>query len=63
MSCLLYPGPPSSHPGPNFPALFYQVLSPELMARAQQKQLQRQEVIREFERFPGDTGSTEVQGE
>lgn len=45
---------------PSPPAL--QLLSPELMNRQQHKKLQRREVLREFERFPGDTGSTEVQG-
>ncbi len=42
--------------------LHLQYLSPELMNRQQVKQLQRRKLIREFERFPGDTGSTEVQG-
>lgn len=36
-------------------------LSPELMAAAERKALRLREVVREFERFPGDTGSTEVQ--
>ncbi|EFN55331.1 hypothetical protein CHLNCDRAFT_134327 [Chlorella variabilis] len=43
------------------PYLVDKLLSPELMNRQQHKKLQRREVLREFERFPGDTGSTEVQ--
>jgi hypothetical protein len=39
-----------------------QLLGAELMCRGDQKTLQRREVAREFERFAGDTGSTEVQG-
>lgn len=33
------------------------------MSAAERKALRLREVVREFERFPGDTGSTEVQGE
>lgn len=40
-----------------------QFLSPDLMSAAERKALRLREVVREFERFPGDTGSTEVQGE
>ncbi|KAI3428583.1 hypothetical protein D9Q98_007405 [Chlorella vulgaris] len=43
------------------PYLVDKYLGIELMGRGQQKKLQRQEVRREFERFAGDTGSTEVQ--
>lgn len=39
-----------------------QYLSLELMNRGQRLKQRRQEVLRDFERFPGDTGSTEVQG-
>ncbi len=40
-----------------------QFLSPDLMSAAERRALRLREVVREFERFPGDTGSTEVQGE
>lgn len=39
-----------------------QFLGAELLNRADRNKLARQEVVREYERFPGDTGSTEVQG-
>ena len=40
-----------------------QYLGTDLMARAELKAIERRRVVRDFERFPGDTGSSEVQGE
>ncbi|KAI7846253.1 hypothetical protein COHA_000233 [Chlorella ohadii] len=43
------------------PYLVDKFLSAELLCRTDRNKLARQEVVRQYERFPGDTGSTEVQ--
>lgn len=66
MPALLAARPAACHASPHIspapaPAAA-QFLGAELLNRADRNKLARQEVIREYERFPGDTGSTEVQG-
>lgn len=39
-----------------------QFLGPDMLPRREQNRLHRQEIIAGYERFRGDTGSTEVQG-
>jgi ribosomal protein S15P/S13E len=46
---------------PPQPELVDRVLSPDLMSRRQLLQHRKLDLIRSFQRFPGDTGSTEVQ--
>ena len=48
-----------AHPHPRCP----QVLSPELMPRRERNHLALHSRLQDFQRFPGDTGSTEVQGQ
>lgn len=50
-------------PSPDsLPIISLQLLSPELMSRKETFKLKKTDIVQQFQRFPGDVGSCEIQG-